>query len=255
MGVLNVTPDSFSDGGRFDELDAAVDQARRMARDGADIIDVGGESTRPGHQALDAEGELARVLPVLDAILPELEILVSIDTYKAPVAAEALRRGAKMLNDVWGLQRDPDMAGVAAEAGIEVVLMHNRTEVDPAIDILDDIRRFFDRTLAIARTAGIRDENIILDPGIGFGKTVGQSLTCMKRLDLLRAFGFPVLLGASRKSSIGHVTGKPVDQRLYGTLAVNAWGMLQGADIIRVHDVAEHVDLVKMLQAIREAEG
>ncbi len=253
MGILNVTPDSFSDGGRFVGLNDAVAQARSMSAEGADIVDVGGKSTRPGHVAVDAATELSRVLPVLDAIVPELEIPVSVDTWKAPVAAEALKHGARILNDVWGLQRDPAMANVAAEAGVEIVLMHNREAADPDIDILDDVRRFFDRTLDIARRAGIRDGNIVLDPGIGFGKTVAQSLTCVKRLDVLREFGFPILLGVSRKSSIGHVLDKPVGERLFGTLAMNAWAMREAVDIIRVHDVAPHRDLVKIYEAIENA--
>lgn len=252
MGILNVTPDSFSDGGRFEARETAIEHARAMIAEGADIIDIGGESSRPGHTPVSAEEELDRVLPVLREVAP-MGVPVSIDTMKAEVASKALAAGATIMNDVWGLQRDPAMADVAAEAGCEIVLMHNRETVEPEIDIVDDILEFFGRTLEIARRAGIAEKNIFLDPGIGFGKTADQSLQAMKHLARLKALGFPILFGASRKSSIGHVLDKPVDQRLYGTLAVNAWAVLENADIIRVHDVAAHVDLVKMLNAIRSA--
>lgn len=255
MGILNVTPDSFSDGGLFAGRDAALAQGRRMAAEGADIIDIGGESTRPGHTPVDAATELNRILPVIDALAPELDVPLSVDTTKPEVAAEALRRGARMLNDQWALQRDPEMADVAAGSGREIVLMHNRESIDPEIDIIADIRAYFDRSLEIARKAGLRDSQIILDPGVGFGKTVEQNLACVARLGEIRAIGFPVLLGVSRKSSIGKVLDKSVDQRLYGTLAMNAWGLREGADIIRVHDVAAHMDLVRMFEAIAAAGG
>ncbi len=255
MGILNVTPDSFSDGGLFAGRDAALAQGRRMAAEGADIIDVGGESTRPGHTPVDAATELNRILPVIDALAPELDVPLSVDTTKPEVAAEALRRGARMLNDQWALQRDPEMADIAAGSGREIVLMHNRESIDPEIDIIADIRAYFDRSLEIARKAGLGDSQIILDPGVGFGKTVEQNLACVARLGEIRALGFPVLLGVSRKSSIGKVLDKSVDQRLYGTLAMNAWGLREGADIIRVHDVAAHMDLVRMFEAIAAAGG
>jgi dihydropteroate synthase len=253
MGIVNVTPDSFSDGGRFAQRDAAAAQARQMEKAGADIIDIGGESTRPGYTPVDAQTELGRVLPVLDAILPALSVPVSIDTTKPIVAAEALRRGARMLNDQWALRRDPEMAVVAADADVEIVLMHNRETIDPDIDIIEDMLRYFETSLEIARRGGIRDERIILDPGIGFGKTVAQNLTCVTRLGVLRNLGFPVLLGVSRKSSIGHILDRPVGERLIGTVATNAWAMRDGVDIIRVHDVAEHVDLVRMFAALESA--
>ena len=252
MGILNVTPDSFSDGGQFDLPETALQRAKSMIDQGADIIDIGGESTRPGHAPVDAITELSRVLPVIEQVAP-LGTPISIDTMKAGVAARALEAGASIMNDVWGLQRDPDMAAVAAEAGCEIIVMHNRETVDHSIDILDDIDRFFDKTLHIAADAGIDDKNIVLDPGIGFGKTIEQSLTCMRHLDRLVARGFPVLFGASRKRAIGHVLDKDVDDRLFGTLAVNAWAVLENAAIIRIHDVGAHVDLVKMLNAIRSA--
>ncbi|MCB1476935.1 MAG: dihydropteroate synthase [Rhodobiaceae bacterium] len=252
MGILNVTPDSFSDGGRFDDAGTALAHARAMFADGADIIDIGGESTRPGHQAVDAETEKSRVVPVVAAVAP-LGVPVSIDTMKADVAEAALAAGATILNDVWGFQRDPRMAEVAATAGCQAIVMHNRDKADPSIDIMEDMLAFFDKTLEIARKAGVKESSLVLDPGIGFGKTAAQSLQAMRHLARLKSLGFPILFGASRKSTIGHVLDKPVDQRLFGTLAVNAWAVLEHADIIRVHDVAAHVDFVRMLDAIRSA--
>jgi len=252
MGILNVTPDSFSDGGRFETGRSALAHARAMIAEGADIIDIGGESTRPGHAPVDAETEKSRILDII-AQVAGLGVPVSVDTTKAAVAAAALAAGASILNDIWGLQRDPLMAEVAAGADCPVILMHNRESADPAIDIMEDMLAFFDRSLEIAAKAGIGRSRITLDPGIGFGKTAAQSLQAMRHLSRLKALGFPVLFGASRKSSIGHVLDKPVDQRLFGTLAVNAWAVLEHADIIRVHDVAAHVDLVRMLDAVRSA--
>lgn len=263
MGILNVTPDSFSDGGQFAAADSAIAQARRMAAEGADIIDVGGESTRPGYQPVDAATELARVLPVLEAIVPGLSssglhIPVSIDTRKADVAAAAVRLGARMVNDIWGLQRDDQIARVAADADVEVVAMHNRDSIEAGIDIIDDMLAFFTRTIAIARAAGIRDDRLILDPGIGFGKTLEQNLIAVKRWPEIRALGFPVLLGVSRKSSIGRIlaepdtpdTPRPVGERLTGTVAMNAWALRDHVDIIRVHDVAEHADARRIIEAL-----
>lgn len=252
MGILNVTPDSFSDGGRFDRLDAAVGQARRIVAEGADLLDIGGESTRPGHAAVDAETELARVLPVLDALGRDFPIPVSIDTSKAIVAAAALRRGAAIVNDVWGLMRDADIARVAAEAGADLVLMHNRERADASLDIVEEMLSFFDLALGIARRAGMTDGRIVLDPGFGFGKTPEQSLDAIRRLgELKRRLGFPLLVGVSRKSTLGLVLDKPVGERLAGTIAMNVFAMLEGADIIRVHDVAEHVDARKIIERLR----
>ena len=253
IGILNVTPDSFSDGGRFDNLEAAGAQARRMAAEGADIIDVGGESTRPGYEPVETERELARVLPVLEAIVPEIGVPVSIDTRKAEVARAALKAGASLINDVWGLQRDPGLAGLAAETGVETIAMHNRDDIDPKIDIVDDMLRFFERTIDIARRAGIADDRLTLDPGIGFGKTLEQNLRAVKHVGQIRALGFPVLLGVSRKSSIGRITGREVGDRLAGTIAMNAWALRDGVDIIRVHDVAAHFDARAITEALRDA--
>ncbi len=251
MGILNVTPDSFSDGGRFVGPEAALEQARRIAAEGADILDIGGESTRPGHAPVEAETELARVLPVLDALGPDFPIPISIDTTKAIVAAAALRRGARMVNDVWGLMRDADIARVAADADAELVIMHNREKADPSLDIVEELLGFFDTALGIARRGGMPDERILLDPGFGFGKTPEQSLDAIRRLGELHRLGYPLLVGVSRKSTIGLVTGKPVGERLAGTIATNVFAMLQGAAVIRVHDVAEHVDARKIVERLR----
>ncbi|MQT11511.1 dihydropteroate synthase [Segnochrobactrum spirostomi] len=253
MGILNVTPDSFSDGGRHNALDAALDRAVLMVEEGADLVDVGGESTRPGSTEIDAETELSRVLPVLERLGERIAVPVSIDTYKAAVADRALQAGAHIINDVWGLQRDPDMAAVAAAHGAPVIVMHNRREVDPALDIVDEVRSFFLRSLVIAEKAGIREDRIVLDPGIGFGKTLPQNVELIARLDAVRAMGLPVLLGASRKSLIGGLTGIAVGDRLPGTIATHMLGVARGADILRVHDVAAHVQAVKVTDAIVRA--
>jgi dihydropteroate synthase len=253
MGILNVTPDSFSDGGAFLAPDAALAHARQMAADGADIIDIGAESSRPYGDpvAISAEEELRR----LDAVLPAAVRMgrpVSIDTMKAAVAAWALDRGASIVNDVWGLQRDPDMAGVVARHGVPVIVMHNRDAADPHIDIMADIAAFFERSLAIAARAGIRRDTIVLDPGIGFGKTPEQSMMAIARLDRLQAFGLPLLVGASRKRFISTVTPAPPDRRLGGSIAAHILAVERGAAIIRAHDVAETVQAMRIMAAIGE---
>ncbi|MGI6246382.1 MAG: dihydropteroate synthase [Pseudochelatococcus sp.] len=253
MGILNVTPDSFSDGGRFDAPDAALAQTQTMLDEGADIVDVGGESTRPGHMPLSAEEEQARVLPVIAAIAPltrARDVPVSIDTYKAATARAALAAGAQIVNDIWGLQRDPDMAAVAAAFGAPVIVMHNREQPDAAIDIVDDMLRFFERSVALARKAGIADDAIVLDPGIGFGKTPAQNLDALRGIGRIRATGFAVLAGASRKSFIGNLIGRPPAERLHGTLAAHLAALALGADILRAHDVRPHVEAVRIWQAI-----
>lgn len=256
MGILNVTPDSFSDGGRFDAPALALAQARAMIDEGADIIDVGGESTRPGHAAVSAEDEQARVLPALRALGPlarERAVPVSIDTYKAATARAALQAGAAIVNDIWGLQREPEIARVAADFGAPVVVMHNRADIDPALDVVADMRRFFERSIDIARRAGIRDADIALDPGIGFGKTPGQSMTALRELAQIRQMGYPVLAGASRKSFIGGLIDRPAAERLHGTLAAHLFALAAGADILRVHDVRPHVEAVRVWQALGAA--
>jgi dihydropteroate synthase len=254
MGILNVTPDSFSDGGQFHDPGRAIDHARRMAEAGAGIIDIGAESTRPypGMQPVSLEEEMARLAPVLPAVV-KLGVPVSIDTIKAKVAAWALDRGAAILNDVWGLQRDPDMAALAAARGVPLVIMHNRDEADPGIDIIADIKAFFARSLDIAAQAGIAKGAIVLDPGIGFGKTPEQSMTAIARLDDLKGYGLPLLVGASRKRFINTVVPSQPADRLPGSLAAHILAVENGASIIRAHDVAETVQALRVHAAIRGA--
>ena len=254
MGILNVTPDSFSDGGHFERPDRAIDHARRMADEGADILDIGGESTRPyvGMTPVSAEQELARLEPVLSAVAG-LGLPVSIDTMKAKVAAWALQRGARIVNDVWGLQRDPDMARVVADHGVPVIVMHNREAPDAAIDIVADVTDFFARSLEIAARSGIPRHNIVLDPGVGFGKTPEQSMTVIAQLDRFKSFGLPLLVGASRKRFINTVVPSDPDARLPGSLAAHLLAVENGAAIIRTHDVAETVQALKVAAAIRSA--
>jgi dihydropteroate synthase len=254
MGVLNVTPDSFSDGGRFLDSQAALAQARRLIAEGADIVDIGAESTRPygGAVRVSLEQERARLEPVLGDIVA-LGVTVSIDTLKASVAAWALDLGAAIVNDVWGLQRDPDMARVVAEHGAAIVIMHNRDAADPAIDIVADVTAFFARSLDIAARAGIAREHIVLDPGIGFGKTPEQSMTCIARLDAWRAIGAPLLVGASRKRFIHAITPSDPMERLGGSLAAHLLAVENGAAIVRVHDVAPTVQALAVTAAIRRA--
>lgn len=253
MGIVNVTPDSFSDGGRFEEAAAAVAQARKLVEDGADIVDVGAESTRPGHQPVQADIEQARLEPLLGELVEAVDRPVSIDTSKAAVARWAASQGAAFVNDVWGLQKDPAMAEVAAEAGLGVIIMHNRQEADPDCDIIADIRRFFDHSLHLAAKAGIPSERIILDPGVGFGKTRAQNLAALHHLPELRDYGLPLLVGVSRKSLFGAILGEGVDHRLIGTLAANLVAAARGASIFRVHDAAEHVAAFKVFEAIETA--
>lgn len=251
MGILNLTPDSFSDGGRFAAAEAALSHARRMAAAGCDIIDVGGESTRPGASPVAEAEELARIESVLAALAGTLDVPLSIDTYKANVAARAVELGAVLVNDVWGLQKDPAMADAVAAAEAAVVLMHNRIEKDPSIDIIADIRRFFARSLALAEKAGIARSRIILDPGIAFGKTAQQNVEVIARLDELSEYGCPILVGISRKRFLGSLIEDGLEGRLMGTIAANLAAAMSGAAIFRVHDVAEHVTALRVLHAIR----
>lgn len=256
MGVVNVTPDSFSDGGVHFQSEDAVAGALRMAAEGADILDLGGESTRPGYLPISAEEEWARVGPVLESLSGTEEALppLSIDTNKAAVTRRALRAGASIVNDIWGFQRDPDIALVAAEHGAAAVLMHNRDSIDPAIDIVTDILRFLERSVTIATRAGVAEERIVLDPGIGFGKSPPQQLQAIRGIPKLKALGFPVLLGVSRKAFIGRLAAAPDPaMRLPGTIAANAVGVSEGADIVRVHDVAQHVQALRVVDALRSA--
>jgi dihydropteroate synthase len=254
MGILNVTPDSFSDGGRFVAAEAALIHARAMAAAGADMVDIGAESTRPGFVPVDEAEEWARLEKVLPPLIEEVALPVSIDTTKAAIARRAAALGAAMINDVSGLRADPAMAEVAAESGAALVVMHHRAEIDPDRDIVADMFAFFDETLELARAAGVAREKIVLDPGIGFGKSLRQNLLAIDACGPLgEKFGLPVLIGASRKSFIGALSGAPAQDRLAGTLAAHLRAFSRGAAIFRVHDVAEHVAALKIWSEIDRA--
>jgi dihydropteroate synthase len=253
MGVLNVTPDSFSDGGQFIAAEQALAQARRMIAEGADIIDIGAESTRPyGAQPVPAAEELKRLQPILPGIV-SLGIPVSIDSMKSAVVAWALDAGATIANDVWGLQRDREMAALVARRNVPVVIMHNRDSAEAGLDIMKDIAAFFERSLEIAAKAGISADRIVLDPGIGFGKTQEQSMTTLARLDELRRFGLPLLVGASRKRFISSVGPSEPQQRIGGSIAAHLIAVKGGARIIRTHDVAETVQALRVARAIEDS--
>lgn len=239
MGILNVTPDSFSDGGKFNEVEAAVKRVKELIEDGADIIDVGGESTRPGFKVVDVEDEIARVVPVIKAIKENYDIPVSIDTYKAATAEAAIKAGADIINDVWGFKKDKDMAGVAAKYNVPCILMHNREDI-PYEDLMKDVIKDLADSINLALDAGVKRENIILDPGIGFAKTFEENLFVMNNLEVIKNLGFPVLLGTSRKSMIGLALDLPVDQRVEGTVATTVMGIMKGCEFVRVHDVLEN---------------
>lgn len=271
MGILNITRDSFSGDGLLnqkDALQAALGQARAFVNDGADILDIGGESTRPGAQPVGLQEELDRVLPVIEKIHSEMDVLLSVDTYKSSVAEAAIRAGARWVNDVWGLRADPRMAEVVASAGVQVVLMHNRSKPAEAEvrerlggryigveyqDLIADVKNELLESVTIANAAGIQNARIILDPGIGFGKTVEQNLALINRLGEIKALGFPILLGPSRKSFIGYTLDVPPEERLEGTLAACAVGILRGADILRVHDVKAVARVARMTDAIMKS--
>jgi dihydropteroate synthase len=250
MGILNLTPDSFSDGGDFVEPDAAVRHAKKMLAEGADIIDIGGESSRPGHKRIGAEEELRRVLPVIKKLKVETDAILSLDTIRPEVAEEGARHGIHILNDIWGFQEDGRLAEVAARYGTPVVLMHNRDNHDYPGDMVGEIVRFLKKSVGIARLAGVNDDRIILDPGIGFGKTPAQNIEVMSRLREIRAIGYPLLLGTSRKSMLGHILDLPPKERVTGTAATTVLGIVQGVDIVRVHDVAENAQAAKVADAI-----
>jgi dihydropteroate synthase len=254
MGILNVTPDSFSDGGQFNSANAALAQADRMVAEGADILDIGGESTRPGATPVPEDEELRRIEPLVTALAARTALPISIDTYKAAVARAALRHGASIVNDVWGLQKDAAMADTVAESGAAAILMHNRAERDDGLDILADMRRFFDRSLALADKAGIARALIALDPGIGFGKSAEQNHAALAGIAMLIAhYRLPVLIGVSRKSFLGALLDVGVHGRLIGTIAANLAAASYGATIFRVHDVAEHVAALKVFDILRKA--
>jgi dihydropteroate synthase len=236
MGILNRTPDSFSDGGRYTGLDEALAHVAEMLREGADIIDIGGESTRPGFTPVGADEEIERVVPLIEAATKKHGATVSVDTYHAATAEAAVKAGAHILNDIWGLKADPEMAGVAARHGVPVCIMHNK-ETPEYENLIEDMIRELEESVEIAVKSGVRRENIIIDPGVGFGKTYQHNIEVMRNLERFKGMGYPVLLGVSRKSMIGLTLDLPVGERLEGTIAANVIGIMKGADIIRVHDV------------------
>lgn len=251
MGILNVTPDSFSDGGKYVDFDKALFHADEMVREGADILDVGGESTRPGHIQITEEEEIARITPVVEALKQRFDVPVSIDTYKSRVAEAALKAGADLVNDIWGLKYDEKMAALIAKYDAACCLMHNRekAEYDDFIsDVLDDLRE----SVKLAKAAGIREDGICLDPGIGFGKTYEMNLEMMKYLSLMHELEYPILLGTSRKSMIGLTLDLPADERVEGTLATTVMGVMSGCSFVRVHDVKANLRAIKMTEAIMQ---
>lgn len=253
MGILNVTPDSFSDGGSYTSLDAALRQAEKMIKEGAAILDIGGESTRPGHAKITDAEEIERVAPVIEAVKKHFDIALSLDTYKYEVARAGIAAGADMINDIWGLKWDERLADLIAEEGSACCLMHNRDESDYA-DFLAEFCADMEETLAIAERAGIEKDRIILDPGVGFGKTYAHNLSIMKHMEIFDRWGLPVLLGTSRKSVIGLALDLPVGEREEGTAATTVLGRMKGASIFRVHDVQANYRALKMIDAILEAE-
>lgn len=249
MGILNMTPDSFSDGGKFNHIEVAVERAIQMVEDGADIIDIGGESTRPGFAAVSEEEELERVIPVIEAISKQVKVPISIDTYKAGVARQAIKAGAHIINDIWGAKADPEMARVAADLQVPIILMHNRKNLDYTVFYRDVVNDLYE-SITLVKNAGVKDENIILDPGIGFAKDLDFNLEMMRNLDKLVSIGYPVLLGTSRKSMIGAVLDLPVEERMEGTGATVCYGIQKGCQIIRIHDVKEMKRMTVMMDAL-----
>ncbi|MGN1139827.1 MAG: dihydropteroate synthase [Oliverpabstia sp.] len=249
MGILNVTPDSFSDGGKFNNLDAALSHAEEMIQDGADIIDIGGESTRPGHIVITDEEEISRVVPVIQAVKDRFDIPVSIDTYKGKVAEAALQAGADLVNDIWGFKHDRKVAQLTAQYGASCCLMHNRAEAVYE-NFLEDMVKDMEECVRIAKEAGIADDKIILDPGVGFGKTYEMNLEAIHHVDILHRLGYPILLGTSRKSVIGLTLDLPSDQRVEGTLVTTVMGVMKGCAFVRVHDIKENKRAIRMTEAI-----
>ncbi len=252
MGILNVTPDSFSDGGRYNSLDSALFHAESLIEDGADILDVGGESTRPGHQTVSEEEEIERICSVIDRLKREFDTPISLDTYKSGVAKVGIQVGADMINDIWGLQRDEHMGDVIAGSGVACCLMHNRLE-GKYEDLLSDVRGDLEKSVSLAKAAGIKEDKIILDPGIGFAKSLEQNLTLMNHLGSLKVLGYPLLLGTSRKSMIGDTLDLPVEEREEGTIATSVMGLMAGCSMFRVHDVKKNIRALQMAEAILKA--
>lgn len=249
MGILNVTPDSFSDGGKYNTIEAALKQAEKMIEEGADIIDIGGESTRPGYTMLSDEEEIERIVPAIEAVKKRFDIPVSIDTYKGNVAKAAIEAGADLINDIWGLKYDDILAGVIAESKLPCCLMHNRKEKDYK-NFMEDVLTDLYETVQIAEKAGIADKKIILDPGVGFAKTYEQNLEIINKLEQLHALGYPILLGTSRKSVIGLTLDLPVEERVEGTLVTTVMGVMKKCTFVRVHDVKENKRAIQMTEAI-----
>ncbi|HCX64633.1 MAG TPA: dihydropteroate synthase [Eubacteriaceae bacterium] len=250
MGILNVTPDSFSDGGDFTDTEKALDHAKEMIAEGAHMIDVGGESTRPGFTPVDGQEEIRRIKPVIERLTRETDVLVSIDTTKSEVAEAAIQAGAHIINDIWSFKMDPSMAQVAAKYDVPIILMHNKEDTNYRGDIIESMEAFFEEVIKKAFEAGVREENIILDPGIGFGKNFEQNKEVLARLDEVVAWGYPVLLGTSRKSTIGKILNVEPKERTGGTLATSVMGVMHGVDMVRVHDVRENVHACKVADAI-----
>ncbi|WPC44725.1 dihydropteroate synthase [Clostridium sp. JS66] len=249
MGILNVTPDSFSDGGKFNNIEKAIQHAKEMIEQGADIIDIGGESTRPNHTPVSEEEELNRVVPAIKALAKEIDIPISVDTYKGKVAEEAVKAGAALINDVWGFKKDPYIAEVAAKYEVPCCLMHNRENKDYE-NLMEDVLSDLKQSIDIALEAGVKPEKIILDPGIGFAKTYEQNLIVMNHLEDFRKFGYPLLLGTSRKSMIGNALNLPTEERVEGTVATTVIGIMKGYDFVRVHDIKENKRAGVMTDAI-----
>lgn len=249
MGILNATPDSFSDGGQFNSVDKAIKHAVEMEKQGADYIDIGGESTRPDHEPVSEAEEIKRIIPIIKAVRENIDIPISVDTYKAETARQTIEAGASMINDIWGAKKDPEMAVVASEYNVPIVLMHNRSNKNYT-SLIDDMKRDLSESIDIALKAGVSDANIIIDPGIGFAKTAADNLVVMNNLEKFADLGFPILLGASRKSFIGKILDVPAQARDNGTGATTCLGIVKGAQIIRVHDVKRHVELAKMMDAM-----
>jgi dihydropteroate synthase len=249
MGILNATPDSFSDGGKYNNMEHAIEHAKEMVENGADIIDIGGESTRPGYTVISEDEEIERVVPVIEAISKHVSVPISIDTYKAKVAQRAIEAGAHIINDIWGAKADDKMAAVAAEYNVPIILMHNRHDRNYSIFIRDVLNDLYE-SINIVKQAGVRDEQIILDPGIGFAKDLNENILMMQNLDTLTALGYPVLLGTSKKSMIGQALNLPVEERMEGTGATVCYGIQKGCQIIRIHDVKEMSRMAKMMDIL-----
>lgn len=252
MGILNVTPDSFSDGGKFNEMDKALYHVEKMLSQGMDILDIGGESTRPGYTLLPDEVEIERVVPVIEAVKSRFDVPVSLDTYKSKVALAGIEAGADLINDIWGLKYDDKIADVIYKSGLPCCLMHNRKEADYR-NFMEDVAADLAETIRLAGKAGIADDKIILDPGVGFGKTYENNLEIINSLEQFKVFGYPLLLGTSRKSVIGLTLDLPASERVEGTLVTTVFGVLKGCAFVRVHDIKENVRAVKMAEAILKA--